>query len=86
MCLKVSLLLYSSRSDRKIRDLVLMINNTLLVTVLAWMNFLLRWRSPAAQIVHSFQRGELVQVQDVDAMVSCWILQLYFVEGDNSAC
>ena len=32
-------------------------------------------RSPAAPIVISSQRGELVQVQDVDASVSCWIFQ-----------
>ena len=41
--------------------------------MLASRNFLLGWRSPAAPIVNSFERSELGQVQDVDALVSCWI-------------
>ena len=35
---------------------------------------LLAWL--AAQIDISFERGELVQVQDVNSLMSCWILQL----------
>ena len=46
--------------------------------MLAKRNFLLGQRSPAAQIDNSVERGEHVQVQDVDALVSCWILPLLF--------
>ena len=46
--------------------------------MLALRNFLIGLRSPAAPIVISFERGELIQVQHVDASVSCWILQLQF--------
>ena len=44
--------------------------------MLAWRTFLLNQRSPAEPIAISFERGKFVQVQDVDALVSCWILQL----------
>ena len=44
--------------------------------MLAWRNFLLGKWSPAAPIGNTFERGELVQVQDVDALVSYWTLQL----------
>ena len=36
--------------------------------MLAQRNFLLGWRSPAATIDNSLERGELVQIQDVDAL------------------
>ena len=48
------------------------------VIVLALKNFLIGLRSPAAPIVISFERGELIQVQHVDASESCWNLQLQF--------
>ena len=35
------------------------------------------WQSPAASSDNPHERGELVQVQDVDTWVSCWILQLW---------
>ena len=48
------------------------------VTVRAETNFLLGQRSLAALLDDSFERGELVQVQDIEALVSYWILQLQF--------
>ena len=36
-------------------------------------NFLLGQRSSAPPVDSSFERGELDQVQDVDALVPCWI-------------
>ena len=39
--------------------------------MLAWRNLLLGKRSPAASTDNSLERGDLVQVQDVDALVSC---------------
>ena len=41
-------------------------------------NFPFGQRSPAASNDESCEHGELVQVQDVDALVPCWILQLWF--------
>ena len=65
------MLFCTSRSDRKILDRVLKSKETLAVTV-QW-NFLLGLRSPPAPIDDPFERGELVQVQDVDALVSCGV-------------
>ena len=48
------------------------------VTMLAWRDSLLGQRSVAGRIDNPFERGEPDQVQDVDALVSCWILQLWF--------
>ena len=60
MCLEVSVLFHTLRSSRKIFERVLKSEKTFEVTVLAWKNFL-----PAG----SFERGEFVQVQNVDSLV-----------------
>ena len=73
--LKVSVLFYLSRSDRKILDRVLKSKHmSSHVTVLAETNFLLGLRSPAALFDDSFECGELVQVQDIEALVSCLMI------------
>ena len=48
-------------------------------------NLLLGQRSPAAPIDNSFHRGDLVQVQDVDALLSCGILQLQFEQHSTGS-
>ena len=50
------------------------------VIVLALKNFWIGLRFPAAPIVISFERGELIQVQHVDASVSCGVLQRWFMQ------
>ena len=58
--LKVSVSFYTLRSDRKILGRILRRKKTFEVTVLAYRNFLLGWRSPAAPIDKSSERGALV--------------------------
>ena len=53
-------------------------NNPFAVLVHGKRNFLLGWRTPAAWSHIPCERGERVQVQDVDAWVSCCIIQLQF--------
>ena len=62
------------RSDRKIIGRVLKSQETFKVTVLAWKNLLLGLWSLDAPVCSSFEGVELVQVHDVDALVSYWIL------------
>ena len=70
--LKVSVLICTSRSDRKILDRFLRSQqNISVVTELAKRNCLLGWRSPATPIGLSFGQGEHGHVQDVDVLVSC---------------
>ena len=79
LCIKVSVLFYTRRSARKILDRVLRSDDFICsVTVLEQRTFLLGYRSPAAPIDSSCKRGEPVQGQDVDAVVSCWILKLWY--------
>ena len=52
-------------------------DNSCAVFILGTRNVQLGWRSPAAWSHFSCERGELVQVQNVDAWRSCWILWLW---------
>ena len=67
-------LFYTPRSDHKILDRALSSNFcghcACVEELLAWLLV------AAAPIDNSFELGEIVQVQDVDALVSCWILEL----------
>ena len=66
------------RSDRKILDRDLRTFRTLsaiVATVLERMSFLLRSGAACSRI--SWKCDELVQVQDVAAWISCWILRLW---------
>ena len=53
--------------------------------MLAYRNLLLGLRTPAAPIDKSFERGGRDKVQDVDALVSYWILQLQFEQHNTGS-
>ena len=63
------MLLYTTRSDRKILNRVLKTDTNVpaIAVVLMKRNVLLGSRSPAARSGNPCERGDLVQVQDFDA-------------------
>ena len=68
---------HTTRSDRKIIDRVMRSEETFEVTVSASENSLL-WPAPTESNDNACERGGLVQVQDVDALASRGIIQLWF--------
>ena len=78
ICSKRGVVFYTSRSERKIFGRALKTqHNSFAVVVLEKKNFLLGKRSPAAWRCNPCEGGMLVQDQNVDAWVSCWILWLW---------
>ena len=76
--LKVSVVFNTSRSERKILYRSLRTQHHSFATaVLVKKNFLIGLRSPAASRCNPCEGGMLVQDQNVDEWVSCWILWLW---------
>ena len=71
------MLFHTSRSDRKILDRVLRKKKSVPLVMVVSANFVCGLRSPAVWSESPCEHGEVVQVQDVGAWVSCLILRLW---------